>query len=134
MCINILFPSPSVLFQEMNVLPMRWQAQHRAQEMSQHGWLVHQAAVCLCCAVCWDREELVSGLEIWLETKGNVLETEKIMRKGANIMGKAQAITASGASGRVSVRLWIQRQLKFSLCHASSCKVSINVIFECTHY
>lgn len=89
--------------------------------------------VCLCCAVCWDLEELVSGLEIWLEIKGSVLEIEKIMRKGTNTMGKAQAITASGGSGRVSVRLWIQRRLKFSLCHTSSCKVSINVIFECIH-
>lgn len=48
------------------------------------------------------------------------------MRKGINITGKAQAKTASGASGRVSVCLWIQRWLKFSLCHSCSCHVSIN--------
>lgn len=50
----------------------------------------------------------MSGLEIWLETCGNVLEIEDSVRKGINTIGKAQAKVASGRSGRVSVWLWIQ--------------------------
>lgn len=54
----------------------------------------------------------MSGLEIWLETCGNVLEIEDSVRKGKNTTGKAQAKVASGGSGRVSIWLWIQHWLK----------------------
>lgn len=62
--------------------------------------------------VCCDRDEFVSGLEIWLKTWGDVLEIEHSVRKGINTTGKAQAKMVSGASSRISVWLWIQHWLK----------------------